>query len=112
MYCVLDVVALLSDFVGQGPHHLFMTMAEKYGDVFSIKIGAHWNVILNGSEAIKEAFLKNAVEFAGRPMTTSGMYYKFLIYNGSFVAVVYPIIRGVGAIGPGGHSLPTPLLLV
>lgn len=68
------IIGNVMDFVGQGPHHLFMTLAEKYGDVFSVKIGSNWNVILNGSDTIKEAFLKYAVEFAGRPLTTSVEY--------------------------------------
>ena len=46
-------------------------MAKKYGDVFSVKIGPNWCVILNSFEAAKEALLKKPVEFAGRPETFS-----------------------------------------
>ncbi|XP_071829654.1 steroid 17-alpha-hydroxylase/17,20 lyase-like isoform X2 [Apostichopus japonicus] len=65
------IIGNMLDFVSIGPHHLFMSLAEKYGNVFSMKIGAHWNVILNGSETIKEALIKYPVEFAGRPHTFS-----------------------------------------
>ncbi|XP_051503672.1 cytochrome P450 1B1 [Myxocyprinus asiaticus] len=52
--------------LGTSPHFYFTRMAQKYGDVFQIKLGSRTVVVLNG-EAIKEALIKKAVDFAGRP---------------------------------------------
>ena len=42
-------------------------MAKRYGDVFSLMLGSRLVVVLNGSEAIREALINRAVAFAGRP---------------------------------------------
>ena len=42
-------------------------MAEKYGDVFSFKLGNRLVVVLNGSSAIEEALVRHSTAFAGRP---------------------------------------------
>ncbi|XP_067243087.1 cytochrome P450 1B1 [Chanodichthys erythropterus] len=52
--------------LGNCPHFYFSRMAKKYGDVFQIKLGSRNVVVLNG-DAIKEALIKKAVDFAGRP---------------------------------------------
>ena len=52
-------------------YEIFNDMAKKYGDVFSVKIGPNWCVILNNFEVAKDAFLKKPVEFAGRPQSYS-----------------------------------------
>ncbi|XP_052006576.1 cytochrome P450 1B1-like [Xyrauchen texanus] len=52
--------------LGTSPHFYFTRMAKKYGDVFQIKLGSRTVVVLNG-EVIKEALIKKAVDFAGRP---------------------------------------------
>ncbi|XP_026113742.1 cytochrome P450 1B1-like [Carassius auratus] len=52
--------------LGTSPHFYFTRMAKKYGDVFQIKLGSRDVVVLNG-DAIKEALIKKAVDFAGRP---------------------------------------------
>lgn len=52
--------------LGNCPHFYFSRMAQKYGDVFQIKLGSRNVVVLNG-DAIKEALIKKAVDFAGRP---------------------------------------------
>ncbi|KAJ8036768.1 Cytochrome P450 1A1 [Holothuria leucospilota] len=41
--------------------------AGTYGNIFSIRIGQRWTVVLNGVAVIKEALLKKGVEFANRP---------------------------------------------
>ncbi|KAJ8046069.1 Cytochrome P450 1A1 [Holothuria leucospilota] len=53
------------------PHIIFMEHAKKYGDIFSIRIGQRWTVVLNGAAVIKEALLKKGVEFANRPSSYS-----------------------------------------
>lgn len=52
--------------LGKSPHFYFSRMAQKYGDVFQIKLGSRTVVVLNG-DAIKEALVKKSVDFAGRP---------------------------------------------
>ncbi|KAK7140596.1 hypothetical protein R3I94_013016 [Phoxinus phoxinus] len=52
--------------LGTCPHFFFTRMAQKYGDVFQIKLGSRDVVVLNG-DTIKEALIKKAVDFAGRP---------------------------------------------
>lgn len=44
-----------------------MEYAKEYGDIFSIRVGQRWTVVLNGAATIKEALLKKGVEFANRP---------------------------------------------
>ncbi|XP_034041084.1 cytochrome P450 1B1 [Thalassophryne amazonica] len=56
--------------LGNAPHIYFTRLAEKYGNVFQIKLGSRAVVVLNG-DAIKEALIKRGMEFAGRPDFTS-----------------------------------------
>ncbi|PIK45362.1 putative steroid 17-alpha-hydroxylase/17,20 lyase [Apostichopus japonicus] len=48
---------------------VFTEYAKEYGNIFSIRVGKRWAVVLNGAATIKEALLKKGVEFANR--TTS-----------------------------------------
>lgn len=45
----------------------FVDYAKVYGNIFSIRVGQRWGVVLNGAATIKEALLKKGVEFANRP---------------------------------------------
>lgn len=67
--------------LGNAPHLSFSRMAQKYGNVFQIKLGSRAVVVLNG-DAIKQALVKKGVEFAGRPDFTSFTY----ISNGRSMA--------------------------
>ena len=42
-------------------------MASKYGDVFTLYLGPRRAAVLNGCDAIYDAFVKNANVFSGRP---------------------------------------------
>ena len=42
-------------------------MAEKYGNIFSIRLGTRLVVVLNGADAIREGLVKRSAFFAGRP---------------------------------------------
>lgn len=53
--------------LGTAPHLDFTRMADTYGDVFSIKIGTRLVVVLNRHKIIREALMKKAAVFAGRP---------------------------------------------
>ncbi|XP_037322229.2 cytochrome P450 1B1 [Pungitius pungitius] len=59
--------------IGNAPHLYFARMAKKYGNVFQIKLGSRTVVVLNG-DSIKQALVKQGLEFAGRPDFTSFKY--------------------------------------
>ncbi|XP_068135144.1 cytochrome P450 2K6-like isoform X2 [Hyperolius riggenbachi] len=50
------------------PHLTFHKLAEKYGPIYSVQIGAQEMVVLCGHETIKEALVNHAEEFSGRPV--------------------------------------------
>ncbi|XP_033761725.1 cytochrome P450 2J6-like [Pecten maximus] len=49
------------------PQDIYRGLRPKYGDVFSLKLGRRLSVIINGSEALREAFIKQAEDFSDRP---------------------------------------------
>nr|AAI60556.1 LOC733530 protein [Xenopus tropicalis] len=51
------------------PYLTFMELAEKYGPVFSVHLGANKAVVLCGTDAVKDALINYADEFSGRPKT-------------------------------------------
>ncbi|XP_072283610.1 cytochrome P450 1B1 [Pyxicephalus adspersus] len=57
--------------LGQLPHLTFCKMAQKYGNVFKIRLGSLDIVVLNGDSTIREALVKHSSAFAGRPNFTS-----------------------------------------
>ncbi|KAI3362985.1 hypothetical protein L3Q82_011657, partial [Scortum barcoo] len=59
--------------LGNAPHLYFARMAQKYGNVFQIKLGCRDVVVLNG-QSIRQALVKQGSEFAGRPDFTSFQY--------------------------------------
>ncbi|XP_033742979.1 cytochrome P450 2B5-like [Pecten maximus] len=46
---------------------VFRKFRAQYGDVFSLKIGPKLTVVINGTDALKEAFVKRGDEFSDRP---------------------------------------------
>lgn len=67
--------------IGKAPHLYFARMAQRYGNVFQIKLGSRTVVVLNGN-TIRQALVKQGAEFAGRPDFTSFQY----VSNGSSLA--------------------------
>ncbi|XP_007892109.1 cytochrome P450 1B1 [Callorhinchus milii] len=53
--------------IGKVPHISFSRMARRYGNVFQIKLGSRSVVVLNGEECIREALVRKAEQFSGRP---------------------------------------------
>ncbi|KAL9969841.1 hypothetical protein ACROYT_G022108 [Oculina patagonica] len=49
----------------------FESLGEKYGRVFSLKLGSYKFVMASSPEAVKEMLVKKSVEYAGRPQTYS-----------------------------------------
>ncbi|XP_074524640.1 cytochrome P450 2J2-like [Halichoeres trimaculatus] len=48
-------------------HESMTQMARKYGDVYSLRMGKHWVVVLNGFEVLKEALVNQGDSVADRP---------------------------------------------
>ncbi|XP_074531918.1 cytochrome P450 1B1 [Halichoeres trimaculatus] len=67
--------------LGNAPHVFFTRMTQKYGNIFQIKLGSRNVVVLNG-DSIKQALVKQAADFSGRPDFTSFQY----IANGDSLA--------------------------
>nr|ABX10186.1 cytochrome P450 1A1 [Pagrus major] len=53
--------------VGRNPYLSLTAMSKRYGDVFQIQIGMRPVVVLSGNETVRQAFIKQGEEFAGRP---------------------------------------------
>uniref|UniRef100_UPI00358E0E2C cytochrome P450 1A1-like n=1 Tax=Myxine glutinosa TaxID=7769 RepID=UPI00358E0E2C len=53
--------------LGKKPHLVFSEMVNKYGEVFSLKIGSRPVVVLNGLDTIKKALVSQGEDFAERP---------------------------------------------
>lgn len=51
------------------PHRVLGRMADKYGPIFSIKMGVHQTLVVNNSEIAKECLTTNDRVFANRPKT-------------------------------------------
>ncbi|XP_072125190.1 cytochrome P450 2K4-like [Mobula birostris] len=49
------------------PHQSLMELSEKYGPIFSIKLGTMRVVVLTGYETVKDALINHPDEFGGRP---------------------------------------------
>lgn len=52
---------------GKSPHKNVTSLAKHYGDVFSMKLGSRDVVLLNSVDVVKEALVKRASDFSGRP---------------------------------------------
>ncbi|XP_022090540.1 cytochrome P450 2U1-like [Acanthaster planci] len=54
-------------FLGRKPYLTFTRLAQRYGSVFSVQLGAKLLVVLNGRKAIREALVTKSRVFSGRP---------------------------------------------
>ncbi|XP_041646716.1 cytochrome P450 2J6-like [Cheilinus undulatus] len=48
-------------------HESMTQLSGKYGDVFSLRMGQEWMVVLNGFEVLKEALVNQGDSFSDRP---------------------------------------------
>ncbi|XWS23336.1 hypothetical protein CRYUN_Cryun28dG0004300 [Craigia yunnanensis] len=60
------------------PHIVLSDMAEKYGPIFTIKMGVHRALVVSDHETAKECLTTNDKAFASRPKTLA---IEFLSYN-------------------------------
>ncbi|XP_033120124.1 steroid 17-alpha-hydroxylase/17,20 lyase-like isoform X2 [Anneissia japonica] len=61
-----NMFALIGDIPS---HKAFKHMSEKYGNVFSIKLGSYWAVVVNNYELVHEVLLSKPKDFSGRPLS-------------------------------------------
>ncbi|XP_043930120.1 cytochrome P450 1B1-like [Protopterus annectens] len=57
--------------LGHLPHLTFCKLAQKYGNIFQIRLGRHNIIVLNGESTIRQALIRQSTEFAGRPKFAS-----------------------------------------
>ncbi|KAD5508595.1 hypothetical protein E3N88_16298 [Mikania micrantha] len=62
----------------QPPHKVLGAMAEKYGPIFTIKLGVHQALVVNNAELARECLTKNDKAFAGRP---KALAFELMAYN-------------------------------
>ncbi|KAD5508606.1 hypothetical protein E3N88_16309 [Mikania micrantha] len=74
----------------QSPHKVLGTMAEKYGPIFTIKLGVHQALVVNNAELAREYLTKNDKAFVGRP---KALAFELMAYNYA-VFGFSPIISG------------------
>ncbi|XP_072162887.1 steroid 17-alpha-hydroxylase/17,20 lyase-like [Diadema setosum] len=79
----LPIVGSIYDMT-DSPEVVFGKWAKKYGDIFGLKMGQRWMVVLNRKDLIKEAVIKQDVEFAGRPD-----FYSSELYTDGFKDVIF-----------------------
>ncbi|GLU07962.1 hypothetical protein SLE2022_248990 [Rubroshorea leprosula] len=53
---------------------IWATMADRYGPIFTIRLGVHSTVIISSHEAAKECFTTNDKVLASRPKSNAGIY--------------------------------------
>ncbi|KAJ9567150.1 hypothetical protein OSB04_003116 [Centaurea solstitialis] len=51
----------------QAPHKLLASLADKFGPIFTIKLGVHQVLVVSNSDMAKECLATNDRSFAGRP---------------------------------------------
>lgn len=77
----LPVVGSLS-FLGDQPFKTFVEVGKKYGNVFSVRLGNSYMVVLNDWPDIKEGFINQNDAFIRR--TRSTLYESIFTYDGMF----------------------------
>ncbi|KAF3646442.1 cytochrome CYP82D47 [Capsicum chacoense] len=53
---------------------ILANLADKYGPIFTIRLGIHRAIIVSNWEIVKECFTTNDKELAGRPASSAGIY--------------------------------------
>ncbi|BAT77804.1 hypothetical protein LR48_Vigan09g020800 [Vigna angularis] len=67
------------------PHVTLGHMADKYGPIFSLRLGAHKTLVVSDWEMAKECFTVNDRTFANRPKS---MTFEVLGYNSSMIGFI------------------------
>ncbi|CAH1788478.1 unnamed protein product [Owenia fusiformis] len=99
--------------------HLDMVkLGQEYGSVFSVYFGTRLSIVLNGIDAVREAYVNKGLVFAGRPdephiielnPERSGMLY--MTYSEAWRGEKKAIVRALKAFDYGSASLESKILL-
>ncbi|XP_032822975.2 cytochrome P450 2J4-like [Petromyzon marinus] len=85
----LPLLGNLGSLPTQEPGTALHKLSKRYGDVYSLLLGRELCVVINGFDAVRDALVNHAKEFAGRP----------------WMAIVSKITQGLGIITAGyNHS--------
>ncbi|GAB4841417.1 hypothetical protein Ancab_039704 [Ancistrocladus abbreviatus] len=69
------IIGHLLQFSNKIPiHQTLAAMADKYGPVFTVRLGMRCVLMVNSWEAVKECFTTNDRAFASRPSSSAGKY--------------------------------------
>ncbi|KAK2419766.1 cytochrome P450 82A3 [Trifolium repens] len=66
----------------QTPHKTLAALVDKYGPIFTIKLGATNALVLSNCELAKECFTKNDIVVSSRPKSAAGEH---MSYNQAFI---------------------------
>ncbi|KAH1057861.1 hypothetical protein J1N35_035926 [Gossypium stocksii] len=77
----------------QPPHISLGNLADKYGGIFTSKLGVHRALVVSHWEIAKECLTINDKAFATRPKLSSS---KILRYNCAMIA--FALVRGTGCV--------------
>ncbi|KAK8611597.1 hypothetical protein V6N13_131644 [Hibiscus sabdariffa] len=58
-------------------HRFYHSLSQKYGPIFSLRLGSRLLVVVSSSTAAEECFTKNDVVLANRPKLIMGKYFGF-----------------------------------
>jgi cytochrome P450 family 82 subfamily G polypeptide 1 len=83
--CALPFIGHLHLLSTKEPYfRTFSSMAEKYGSIFSLRLGCHNTLVVSSREIAKKCLTKNDQVFASRPNVAAGRY---LGYNNAILAL-------------------------
>lgn len=68
--------------LGENPHLTMTELSKKYGDVYKLTLGSRMVIVLNRLDVIKQALLRQPMDFLARPHMHSATY----VSNGHSVA--------------------------
>ncbi|XP_051136977.1 cytochrome P450 CYP82D47-like [Andrographis paniculata] len=82
------------------PHAVLSDMADKYGAVFTIRLGAKRGLIISSWEAAKECLTTNDVVFGNRPKTSAiqHMSYNFAMFGFSGYGAYWRELRKISVL--------------
>lgn len=107
---IIGHLHLLAGHGGQPVCKILGSMADKYGPIFSLKLGRHPTLFISGWEMVKDCLTKNDRVLATRPSIATGKYIGY--QNAAFAVSPYGkywrIIRKIAITKLlSGHSLET-----
>ncbi|XP_066922235.1 cytochrome P450 1A2-like [Clytia hemisphaerica] len=73
----LPIIGHLHLIGSKSLHVVLESMSNIFGKVYSLKLGAHHITVLCSQKAMKEAFVKNAKKFSGRPDLPTFSYTRY-----------------------------------